>query len=219
MKCRHCKLDVEQSFLDLGTSPPSNAYLTQAALLAPEIYFPLRVLVCTRCWLVQTQDFARADELFSSDYAYLSSVSQSWLAHAAAYAEMIKERLQLGRNSFVIEVASNDGYLLRNSRRVNVDVVSDDEVGLLALRCELLRERHPKKLAKNGDSLLLRCDRRTDGRFDTQARNASVPTKSGGSNHTKSCSSSLLFVINRFRQGRLQRRRIPAHIPDELMTR
>lgn len=114
MKCRHCKLEVEQSFLDLGTSPPSNAYLTQAALPAPEIYFPLRVLVCTRCWLVQTQDFARADELFSSDYAYFSSVSHSWLAHAAAYADMIKERLQLGRNSFVIEVASNDGYLLKN---------------------------------------------------------------------------------------------------------
>jgi SAM-dependent methyltransferase len=114
MKCRHCKVEVEQPFLDLGASPPSNAYLTEAALSAPELYFPLRVSVCTNCWLVQTQDFAKADELFGHDYAYFSSVSQSWLAHAAAYANMIKQRLGLGRRSFVIEVASNDGYLLRN---------------------------------------------------------------------------------------------------------
>jgi hypothetical protein len=218
MKCRHCKLDVEQSFLDLGTSPPSNAYLTHAALLAPEIYFPLRVLVCTRCWLVQTQDFARADELFSSDYACFSSVSQSWLAHAAAYAEMIKGRLQLGRNSFVIEVASNDGYLLRNSRRVNVDVVSDDEVGLLALRCELLSERHTKNSRRTGIPscsaaiAVLTVGSTPKHGMPQFRRNQVGPI-------TKSCSSSLLFVINRFRQGRLQRRRIPAHIPDELMTR
>jgi hypothetical protein len=114
MKCRHCAAEVVQTFLDLGASPPSNAYLTQEALSAPEAYFPLRVLVCTNCWLVQTQDFTRADELFSRDYAYFSSVSTSWLAHAAAYVDMIERRLELGHESFVIEVASNDGYLLKN---------------------------------------------------------------------------------------------------------
>ena len=114
MQCRHCSYEVVQSFVDLGASPPSNAYLTRHALSAPETYFPLRVLVCTNCWLVQTQDFARADELFGSDYAYFSSVSVTWLAHAAAYVEMIEKRLDLGPRSFVVEVASNDGYLLKN---------------------------------------------------------------------------------------------------------
>jgi SAM-dependent methyltransferase len=114
MKCRHCNFEVDQSFVDLGTSPPSNAYLTFDALSAPETYYPLRVLVCTNCWLVQTEDFARADELFNSAYAYFSSVSLSWLEHAAAYAHMIIARLDLRPASFVIEVASNDGYLLKN---------------------------------------------------------------------------------------------------------
>jgi SAM-dependent methyltransferase len=114
MKCRHCNFEVDQSFVDLGASPPSNAYLTLDALSAPETYYPLRVLVCTNCWLVQTEDFARADELFNSAYAYFSSVSLSWLEHAAAYAQMIIARLDLHPASFVIEVASNDGYLLKN---------------------------------------------------------------------------------------------------------
>lgn len=114
MNCRHCQTPLEHVFLDLGFAPPSNAYLTAADLKAPELYFPLRLFVCERCWLVQTDDYARADELFGNDYAYFSSVSQSWLAHAAGYAEMIGSRLGLGRESFVIEVAANDGYLLKN---------------------------------------------------------------------------------------------------------
>jgi SAM-dependent methyltransferase len=114
MKCRHCNSVVEQSFVDLGASPPSNAYMTVDALSAPETHYPLRVLVCTKCWLVQTQDFARAEELFGRDYAYFSSISQSWLRHAAAYAQMIIGRLDLSANSFVVEVAANDGYLLKN---------------------------------------------------------------------------------------------------------
>jgi len=114
MKCRHCGTRLEQSFVDLGFAPPSNAYLLAEDLSNPEVYYPLRVKVCQRCWLVQTEDYARAEELFSADYAYFSSTSRSWLDHAARYVQMITERLRLGSEHFVIEVASNDGYLLKN---------------------------------------------------------------------------------------------------------
>ena len=114
MKCRHCNSHVDLPFIDLGTSPPSNAYLTSDRLSAPETYFPLRVMVCTNCWLVQTQDFARADELFNRDYAYFSSVSASWLKHASDYVSMIRKRMNLNKYSFVVEVAANDGYLLKH---------------------------------------------------------------------------------------------------------
>lgn len=114
MKCRHCHTDLEHVFLDLGYAPPSNAYLTKEALRAPETTFPLKLYVCAQCWLVQTEDYTEADALFSGDYAYFSSTSQSWLQHAARYAEAITARLGLTRKSFVIEVASNDGYLLKN---------------------------------------------------------------------------------------------------------
>jgi len=114
MNCRHCAHPLEHVFLDLGFAPPSNAYLSQADLNKPERYYPLKLFVCEHCWLVQTEDYAQADELFSHDYAYFSSVSQSWLAHAARYTDMITKRLGLSKNSHVIEVASNDGYLLKN---------------------------------------------------------------------------------------------------------
>lgn len=114
MNCRHCKNPLEHVFLDLGFAPPSNAYLNAADLRAPEQYFPLKLFVCDKCWLVQTEDYSRSDELFTKDYAYFSSVSTTWLAHARSYVDMITARLGLGPNSFVIEVASNDGYLLKN---------------------------------------------------------------------------------------------------------
>ena len=114
MKCRHCKTPLVNKFLDLGFAPPSNAYLSAEDLNRPEKYYPLRVLVCDHCWLVQTEDYADASELFSSDYAYFSSTSAGWLAHAKRYAEEIISRFSLGKNSFVMEIASNDGYLLKN---------------------------------------------------------------------------------------------------------
>ena len=114
MKCRHCGTPLVHTFLDLGFAPPSNAYLTAEDLTRPEKYYPLRVKVCEECWLVQTEDYAQADEFFSSTYAYFSSTSTSWLAHAAQYATDITRRLGLNQNSYVIEVASNDGYLLKN---------------------------------------------------------------------------------------------------------
>lgn len=114
MNCRHCNTPLEHVFLDLGFAPPSNAYLVEADLQAPEQYFPLKLFVCDKCWLVQTEDYARSEELFTKDYAYFSSTSTTWLAHAKSYVDMITTRLGLGAQSFVIEVASNDGYLLKN---------------------------------------------------------------------------------------------------------
>lgn len=114
MNCRHCHHPLQHVFLDLGFAPPSNAYLGEVDLNKPERYYPLKLFVCDHCWLVQTEDYAQADELFSSDYAYFSSISQGWLNHATRYAEMITKRLGLNKNSHVIEVASNDGYLLKN---------------------------------------------------------------------------------------------------------
>lgn len=114
MKCRHCGQPLQHVFLDLGFAPPSNAYLSEADLAAPELYFPLKLYVCDHCWLVQTIDYSRADELFSHDYAYFSSVSKSWLEHAERYTEKIVQMLALGTHSHVVEIASNDGYLLKN---------------------------------------------------------------------------------------------------------
>ncbi len=114
MHCRHCGTPLHQTFLDLGHAPPSNAYLSADDLDKPEVYYPLRLLVCGQCRLVQTEDFASAEDLFTSDYAYFSSTSLSWVKHASDYAEMITATLGLGPESHVIEVASNDGYLLKN---------------------------------------------------------------------------------------------------------
>jgi len=104
---------LERVCLDLGSAPPSNAYLTAGALRAPEVWYPLRLLVCEHCWLVQTEDHAGRDELFAADYAYFSSFSTSWLAHAQAYVAAMRERFTLTPASLVCEVAANDGYLLR----------------------------------------------------------------------------------------------------------
>lgn len=114
MKCRHCEKPLQHGFLDLGFAPPSNAYLNADDLYRPEKYYPLRLLVCDACWLVQTEDYAQADDLFSADYAYFSSTSSGWLEHARRYAEQTIEALELTPKSLVVEVASNDGYLLKN---------------------------------------------------------------------------------------------------------
>lgn len=114
MNCRHCGAPQEHVFLNLGFAPPSNAYLKADELTRPEKYYPLRLRVCMVCWLVQTEDYAQADELFNSDYAYFSSTSTGWLAHAARYANEIIDRLKLTKESLVIEIAANDGYLLKN---------------------------------------------------------------------------------------------------------
>lgn len=113
MNCRHCGQPLRVPFLDLGTAPPSNAYLSREALRAPETHFPLRLMVCDACWLVQTEDFAGRDALFTDDYAYFSSVSTSWLEHARRYVDAMRARLSLTGSSRVVEIAANDGYLLQ----------------------------------------------------------------------------------------------------------
>ncbi len=113
MKCRHCGKPLTRTFVDLGSAPPSNAYLTAQALKAPERWYPLHVMVCDSCFLVQTEDFAAFDDLFDDDYAYFSSYSTSWLAHAERYVGDMAERFGLGPGSMVAEIAANDGYLLQ----------------------------------------------------------------------------------------------------------
>ena len=112
MKCRHCRAELTLLFIDLQTAPPSNSYLSADQLSAPEKWYPLRVQTCTTCWLVQTEDYAHVEELFASDYAYFSSFSSSWLQHAETYVGTMAERFELGASSHVVEIASNDGYLL-----------------------------------------------------------------------------------------------------------
>lgn len=114
MKCRNCSAQLAVTMADLGTMPLSNAMLAKEQLAKPELLYPLRVLVCEHCWLVQTEDFTRADEVFDDSYTYFSSYSQSWLDHGSRYTAMITERLRLNEQSLVIEIASNDGYLLRH---------------------------------------------------------------------------------------------------------
>lgn len=120
MKCRHCASELKLPLVDLGSSPPSNAYLTEQNLGSPEKWFPLRVLVCERCWLVQTEDFAGREELFNADYAYFSSFSTTWLAHAERYVADMTARFGLDANSHVVEVAANDGYLLQYVQARNI---------------------------------------------------------------------------------------------------
>ena len=120
MKCRHCGAALQLPFLDLGSAPPSNAYLDASALDRPESWFPLRLLVCEQCWLVQTEDHAGRESLFAHDYAYFSSYSSSWLAHARLYVHDMLQRFGLSSASRVVEVAANDGYLLQYVRAAGV---------------------------------------------------------------------------------------------------
>ncbi|WP_192964747.1 class I SAM-dependent methyltransferase [Phycobacter azelaicus] len=114
MQCRHCATELSLPVLDLAHAPPSNAYLEKGQLRQPEMHFPLRLFLCESCGLVQTEDFCDADQLFDDNYVYFSSTSSSWCAHAARFAEGAIARLGLTKDSFVVEVASNDGYLLQN---------------------------------------------------------------------------------------------------------
>src|SRR5512143_1148420 len=120
MKCRHCGAELKLPLVDLGSAPPSNAYLTEQTLHAPEKWFPLRVLVCEQCWLAQTEDFAQADELFDAEYAYFSGFSSSWLAHSERYVADMAPRFNLTADSHMVEVAANDGYLLQYVKERNI---------------------------------------------------------------------------------------------------
>ena len=153
MNCRHCQKKLEHLFLDLGSAPPSNAYRSKEELNKPEISYPLRIMVCDSCWLVQTEDFVDADAMFNTEYAYFSSTSSSWLEHAAAYSKMIQKKLRLNTDSFVVEVASNDGYLLKNFVEENIPCLGIEPTDSTAEAAEKLgipvqREFFGNKLAE-----------------------------------------------------------------------
>ena len=113
MNCRGCATALTLPLIDLGTSPPSNAYVRVDQLEQAEQWVPLKVAVCQQCWLVQTEDYTSADSLFDAEYAYFSSFSSTWLAHAERYVAEMVERFGLSADSRVVEIAANDGYLLQ----------------------------------------------------------------------------------------------------------
>jgi len=159
MKCRHCFSELTHTFLDLGFAPPSNTYLTKDGLTKPEKYYPLKVMVCDECWLAQTEDYAQVDELFDSEYAYFSSTSTGWLEHAKRYSEKMIQELGLNENSLVIEVASNDGYLLKNFVEKKIPCLGIEPTASTARAAEILGipvlqeffgEQLGKRLSKEG---------------------------------------------------------------------
>jgi hypothetical protein len=154
MKCRHCAYELVSTFIDLGFAPPSNFYLSSEDLIRLEKYYPLVVRICTNCWLAQTLDFTTADQLFSSNYSYFSSTSLGWLDHARNYCNQIIQRLQLSQDSYVVEIASNDGYLLKNFRSMGIPCLGIEPTsGTAAVAEELgipvLQEFFGETLAKN----------------------------------------------------------------------
>ena len=138
MNCRHCEAPLRHVFLDLGFAPPSNAYRTAAELAAPETAYPLKLLVCERCWLVQTADCTTSVPLFDSQYAYFSSTSETWLRHAESYFEMARKRFSLDGGSLVLEIASNDGYLLRHFMRAGIPCLGVEPTASTAAAAEKL---------------------------------------------------------------------------------
>ena len=112
--CRNCKSNLSEPFLDLGNQPLSNAYLTQEMLLAPEVTYPLRLRFCENCYLIQSEKIIKPEQIFTEDYAYFSSTSSSWMNHAKKFVEKSIVENWITKDSFVIEIASNDGYLLKN---------------------------------------------------------------------------------------------------------
>src|SRR5262249_13511560 len=149
--CRLCGSLLERVFVDLGTSPLSNALLRAADLLAPETYWPLRVFVCEECLLVQLPAFEAPESIFDEEYAYFSSYSDSWLRHARGFAETMTASLNLDHRSLVVEVASNDGYLLRWFREAGVPVLGVEPAANTAAAAQRLGI--PTKVAFFGAAL------------------------------------------------------------------
>ena len=119
MKCRFCNNHLEDIFLDLGYTPLANSYLTKDKLDKPELNFPLCAYVCKNCFLVQLDEVEKPTKIFSN-YAYFSSYSKTWLKHAEKFANEVIHRFKLDKQSKIIEIASNDGYLLKNFKKKNI---------------------------------------------------------------------------------------------------
>lgn len=114
MRCRHCGTPTSHVLIDLINQPPSNSFLTEGQLDEPEVYYPLKIFVCPNCYLVQVDEYKKSQDIFSDEYIYFSSYSSSWVAHAKAYVDMAVDRFKLTGTSLVMEIASNDGYLLQH---------------------------------------------------------------------------------------------------------
>jgi len=120
MKCRFCNNELSIEFIDLINAPLSNSILTEEELNEPETFFPLKLFICENCFLVQIDEYQKSNEIFNEKYAYFSSFSKSWLEHSKKYVNMIIKKLQLNKNSFVVEIASNDGYLLQYFKELKI---------------------------------------------------------------------------------------------------
>jgi C-methyltransferase C-terminal domain/Putative zinc binding domain/Methyltransferase domain len=123
MKCRFCKNELTNVFIDLVNSPASNSFLKQEELNEPETFYPLKVYTCDKCFLVQVDEYKKSGAIFNSDYVYFSSYSTSWLQHAKEYTALMTKRFGYNAASLVIEVASNDGYLLQYFKEKNIPVL------------------------------------------------------------------------------------------------
>jgi len=123
MQCRFCTTELEHVFIDLVNSPASNSFLTAEQLNEPETFYPLKVYTCHNCFLVQVDEYKKSDAIFDSNYVYFSSYSTSWLKHASAYADKMTERFGYNEDSQVIEIASNDGYLLQYFLKKGIKVM------------------------------------------------------------------------------------------------
>jgi hypothetical protein len=120
MICRFCKTTLKHEFIDLINSPASNSFLKSEQLNEPETFFPLKVYTCHKCFLVQIDEYKKSDAIFDGDYAYFSSYSKSWLAHSKKYTDLMVDRFKFGNGSLVVEIASNDGYLLQYFKEKNI---------------------------------------------------------------------------------------------------
>jgi hypothetical protein len=123
MRCRFCKTELEHVFIDLVNSPPSNSFLTLEQLNEPETFYPLRVFTCHKCFLVQVDEYKKSDAIFNSDYVYFSSYSTSWLQQAKKYTDLMQQRFGYNQKSLVVEIASNDGYLLQYFKEKDILVL------------------------------------------------------------------------------------------------
>ena len=123
MECRFCKTELTHVFIDLVSSPASNSFLSAEQLNEPETFYPLKVFTCHKCFLVQVDEYKKSDAIFDSNYAYFSSYSKSWLKHASDYADKMTDRYKYDEDSLVIEIASNDGYLLQYFLQKGVKVM------------------------------------------------------------------------------------------------
>ena len=131
-RCRFCSAPLQHSVVDLGMSPLCQKHVRPEDVNKPEPFFPLHVYLCDQCWLMQLEEFASPEEIFAEDYAYFSSYSDSWLRHAQRYTSLMVERFGLGPENLVVEIASNDGYLLQYFVEKHIPVLGVEPAGNVA---------------------------------------------------------------------------------------